>query len=249
MIYLSETFLSIQGEGARIGHPSLFIRFGGCNLRCEGFGCTDNKLVGCDSIYSVNQAYKASWEQITSLDTLQTKVNDAISPLTYQPDIVITGGEPLIYANNTLFVEFMQWLFEQNFHVTIETNATIAPNFIKYPWFKTFHYALAVKLSNSGEKLDDRVKPDVIKTITQEATGHFFKFTINQHLIKTTGYDEIKQIVHYATIKPTIYCMPLASTRQELEALQFQIIAFVQQYGFIYSDRLHIRLWDDQAGV
>ena len=30
-----EIFYSIQGEGHFSGHPSIFIRFGGCNLACS----------------------------------------------------------------------------------------------------------------------------------------------------------------------------------------------------------------------
>jgi organic radical activating enzyme len=37
----SETFLSAQGEGHYIGHPSLWIRFHLCNLQCDGFGQDD----------------------------------------------------------------------------------------------------------------------------------------------------------------------------------------------------------------
>ncbi|MCI6339345.1 MAG: 7-carboxy-7-deazaguanine synthase QueE, partial [Campylobacter sp.] len=35
---LIEHFLSIQGEGAYAGRLAIFVRFGGCNLRCAGFG-------------------------------------------------------------------------------------------------------------------------------------------------------------------------------------------------------------------
>ena len=30
-----EIFHSVQGEGARVGIPHVFVRFGNCNLRCE----------------------------------------------------------------------------------------------------------------------------------------------------------------------------------------------------------------------
>ena len=32
---VKEIFLSIQGEGAYTGYPTLFVRFQGCNLRCK----------------------------------------------------------------------------------------------------------------------------------------------------------------------------------------------------------------------
>ena len=33
--YLSEVFVSYQGEGAHVGRRHLFIRLAGCNLRCS----------------------------------------------------------------------------------------------------------------------------------------------------------------------------------------------------------------------
>ena len=33
--YVSEMFVSYQGEGARVGEKHLFVRFAGCNLRCR----------------------------------------------------------------------------------------------------------------------------------------------------------------------------------------------------------------------
>lgn len=37
-IRLSEIFASVQGEGRFTGMPTIFIRFFGCNLKCDGFG-------------------------------------------------------------------------------------------------------------------------------------------------------------------------------------------------------------------
>lgn len=40
-IRISEIFSSMQGEGRFTGMPTLFVRFFGCNLRCDGFGQND----------------------------------------------------------------------------------------------------------------------------------------------------------------------------------------------------------------
>ena len=36
--YYSEIFRSIQGEGHYTGHPTMWLRYFGCNLECNGFG-------------------------------------------------------------------------------------------------------------------------------------------------------------------------------------------------------------------
>ena len=38
MLQIDEIFgVTIQGEGKRIGNPSIFIRSGRCNMKCSGF--------------------------------------------------------------------------------------------------------------------------------------------------------------------------------------------------------------------
>ena len=70
MIYLVEHFYSIQGEGKYLGTPSLFFRFGGCNMKCEGFGCTETSpkgvdVLGCDTVYAVDKKHFGStWQEI-----------------------------------------------------------------------------------------------------------------------------------------------------------------------------------------
>jgi organic radical activating enzyme len=39
-----EVFYSIQGEGLRVGKPTVFIRLFGCNFTCQGFGMPDGEL-------------------------------------------------------------------------------------------------------------------------------------------------------------------------------------------------------------
>lgn len=98
-----ETFYSIQGEGLKIGVPSVFIRFPGCNLRCPW----------CDTKYSWEEEPRYSIEDVSTLIK------------TYYPsDIVITGGEPLLTQDTILNIIEKH----PSLNYTIETNGTIFPN-------------------------------------------------------------------------------------------------------------------------
>ena len=60
MLSINEIFgLTIQGEGKRVGKPSVFIRFSKCNFTCSGFSVKYTneegiEKLGCDTFYAVD---------------------------------------------------------------------------------------------------------------------------------------------------------------------------------------------------
>ncbi|HUH43220.1 MAG TPA: 7-carboxy-7-deazaguanine synthase QueE [Sulfurimonas sp.] len=252
MVYLVEHFYSIQGEGRYVGTPSLFFRFGGCNMRCEGFGCEETapngeKIIGCDTIYAVNREhFLQNWIPITSANELLNILN--LYDLPFAVDVVFTGGEPLIYANEPIFVEFLEKLDEMGHKITFETNGTLSVDFERYEVYKKCIFALSVKLSNSNEAFTKRVKGEVISTIALNAKEAFFKFSIDADSINAALEDEIFEITSYAS-KSSVYCMPLGGTKEEVEANTEPLVEFCKAKGYNFSDRLHIRIWDQNRGV
>ena len=98
---IKEIFWSLQGEGLRIGFPSVFLRMAGCNLKCPF----------CDT--------KGSWENgrdmaihkiIKDIDKYRKKYP--------QSQVVITGGEPLEQDLSPL----VDVLKKKNYFISIETN-------------------------------------------------------------------------------------------------------------------------------
>jgi organic radical activating enzyme len=93
-----EIFYSIQGEGYHSGIPSIFIRFGGCNLRCPW----------CDTNFDI-------WEDM-SLGEIVNKLSK------FDCDrIIFTGGEPALQDLETL----SNCLKPLGYFLSIETNGTI----------------------------------------------------------------------------------------------------------------------------
>ena len=252
MLYLVEHFYSIQGEGKYTGTPSLFFRFGGCNMKCEGFGCVESApdgtdVLGCDTVYAVNREhFSQNWIPITKAGELLNVLD--LYELPNAVDIVLTGGEPLIYANDETFVKFLESLVENGHQITFETNGSIAVDFDKYPVYKKCIFALSVKLSNSNEPLSKRVRGDVIYSIASNAAEAFFKFSIDAESITLGLEDEISEIIIHAP-KTKVYCMPLGGNKEEVEANSEPLIEFCKAKGYNFSDRLHIRIWDINKGV
>ncbi|WP_281951533.1 7-carboxy-7-deazaguanine synthase QueE [Nitrosophilus kaiyonis] len=247
MLYLVEHFYSIQGEGKFVGTPSIFFRFGGCNLKCPSFGeyFVKGKIVyGCDTIRAVKRdLFQKEWKEIKDYKELIEILNDYLENLDFKPHIVLTGGEPLLYATDKSFYEFVKYLIENGFIVTIETNTTIEIDFEKYSAYKDVIFAMAVKLSNCGDPYEKRVNKKAIDKIVKNTKFSFFKFTLDRGLIETRAIDEIVDIVEpYPEVE--IFCMPLGDKIDILKKHDKAVAEFCLIYGFIYSDRLHVRLWN-----
>ncbi|HHH72659.1 MAG TPA: 7-carboxy-7-deazaguanine synthase QueE [Sulfuricurvum sp.] len=252
MLYLVEHFYSIQGEGRYTGVPSLFFRFGGCNMRCEGFKCTESapngsQVTGCDTVYAVSKEHFGSqWFCIEHADELRAIMDSYTLPPNF--DVVMTGGEPLIYADNGVFVTFVQHLVSNGHRVTFETNGAMRVNFDRFPVYRECVFALSVKLSNSAEPYDKRVRPGAFVPIARHAKEAFFKFTIDKDSIGANMEHEIDDIVAFSP-DLQVYCMPMGGSREEIEANTQSVIDFCKVRGYTYSDRLHIRIWDANKGV
>jgi len=252
VIYLVEHFYSIQGEGKYVGTPSLFFRFGGCNMKCEGFGCLEkapngDEVLGCDTVYAVNKEhFSQNWIAIEHEQELLSILDQYELP--EGVDIVLTGGEPLIYANDAVFVAFLEKLIAKNHRITFETNGSLNVDFEKYSVYKECFFALSVKLSNSKEPLSKRIRGDVIFNIAQNAKDSFFKFSIDADSINLGLEEELSTILMHSP-KTRVYCMPLGGNKEEVEANTEPLIDFCKTQGYNFSDRLHIRIWDINKGV
>ncbi len=252
MIYLVEHFYSIQGEGKYVGTPSLFFRFGGCNMKCEGFGCSEKaddgtQVLGCDTVYAVNKEhFSHTWIPVTKSEELLSILE--LYELPHAVDIVLTGGEPLIYANDLIFIDFLEVLIAKGHRITFETNGSLDVDFVKHSVYKECFFALSVKLSNSNEPLSKRLRGDVIYNIASNAKDAFFKFSIDAESITLGLEEELNEILLHSP-KTKVYCMPVGGSREEVEKNTEPLIEFCKAKGYNFSDRLHIRIWDVNKGV
>lgn len=249
MLEVNEIFgPTIQGEGKFVGNPSIFIRFGKCNFRCEGFQVeyetpSGVKKCSCDSFYAVDPSFKDQWKKMSS----QEIINEVktLEP-NYKVDIVITGGEPLLYWNNIEFQEILNYYISNNYKVTIETNASLNIDFTK-DYQKQIIFSMSVKLSNSLEPLTKRINKSTLEKIINHTKQSYLKFVIGKDFV-TTAKKEIKII---SSIIPSceIYLMPMGDSADEINKHCESVINMAIESGYKYCDRLHIRVWDNKRGV
>jgi len=132
---IAEIFYSVQGEGALVGVPSVFVRTSGCNLRCSW----------CDTPYT---SWHPEGEEMT-LEAIREQVNQY--PAMH---VVVTGGEPMIAPE---IVKLTNMLSGR--HITIETAGTV------YQPVRCDLMSISPKLSNSNQPESQRLKPEILKQL------------------------------------------------------------------------------------
>ncbi|PLY04320.1 MAG: 7-carboxy-7-deazaguanine synthase QueE [Arcobacter sp.] len=249
MLEINEIFgPTIQGEGKLIGTPSIFIRLGKCNMSCAGFGVeykTPNGEIkkSCDTYYAVDPAFKKEWQKLDCEETVN-KVSKLLP--NYKIDIVITGGEPLLYWKNEEFQKLLKYYVEENHTVTIETNASLDIKFTQ-DYQRKLLFSMSVKLSNSFEPEKKRININTLKEISSKTLNSYLKFVVDKNSINIVEKEIIEIRKKVGNIE--IYLMPLGSTVEEIDKNSETVINMAIKNGFKYSDRLHIRIWDNKRGV
>jgi len=240
---LPEVFYSIQGEGRNTGMSAVFIRASLCNLHC--YWCdTDYTWNWEDTDYrhekDTDPAYTKFSRDEQTTDLSVATVADLAGDFAAR-NFIFTGGEPLLQEK--AWIELMDLLCQQlqSPHFEIETNGTLMPGsaFVE----KIHQINVSPKLKNSLVPKLARWKPDVLRRLA--ATGKAdFKFVVTEDI------SEVLSIVEDCRLPgDRVFLMPKARSAEDLNRAQTEVASAAKQYGFRYSDRLHLRLFGSRRGV
>jgi organic radical activating enzyme len=103
--HINEFFFSLQGEGMRAGEPSIFLRFSGCNLKCN----KEEDGFDCDTEFTSSHAW-----------TVEDLIKEFKKLAPVCKWIVLTGGEPSLQIDDELIDAF----HAAGYKLAIETNGT-----------------------------------------------------------------------------------------------------------------------------
>jgi 7-carboxy-7-deazaguanine synthase len=171
--------------------------------------------------------------------------------------VVLTGGEPLIHDAAVVLLDRLGNL---DYHTTVETNGTI---------YRDTHIDLASispKLASStptpdldpagsGEWEDRheerRLNLEVLSALIDDYS-YQLKFVV-------TGRDDVEEAAELTnqiraetthTVRAAdVLLMPEGMTRASLDQHRDEVAELALEYGFRYTPRLHVDLWNDAPGT
>jgi 7-carboxy-7-deazaguanine synthase len=235
---INELFCSLQGEGRLAGVPSVFVRTSGCNLRCWF----------CDS-------YHTSWEPTGDW----YGVEDIVAAVDeYDANhVVLTGGEPLVHDKS---VDLLESLADRGYHTTFETNGTIA---VDAPIDLA---SVSPKLESSTPTPERDPKGDgewakrhEERRLDVDVLAEFVESYETQLKFVVTGPEDTAEIetlvarVRAAADAPlpdeSVLLMPEGQTRDQLDEHRRVVADLALEYGYRYTPRLHVDLWNDAPGT
>lgn len=171
--------------------------------------------------------------------------------------LVITGGEPLL-GWQKVFPEMLEAIEMRDLkNITFETNGTqeLHPDFKAYlqEWVgipsitqREVTFSVSAKLSPSGEKWEDAVKPEIV--VDYQSVGKvYLKFVIET----PKDFEEVEQAVsEYRSegFAGVIYVMPVGGVVSVYDGNKFNIADEAIRRGYYYSPRLHVDLWGNSWG-
>ncbi len=221
---IAELFYSIQGEGALVGVPSVFIRTSGCNLRC----------VWCDTPYT-------SWQpEGTELSLDQILQEAAAHPARH---VVVTGGEPMIAPEILPLTERLRSL---GMHITIETAGTV------FQPVACDLMSISPKLANSTpaglwaaqhDRL--RIQPHVLGELMRR-----YEYQLKFVIARPEDMAEVRGLLQALDAdRERVILMPEGVSSECLRERGVWLAEICKEEGFRFSPRLHVDLWGNQRGV
>ncbi len=226
-VFVTETFVSLQGEGMLVGMPSYFIRTGGCNLRCRW----------CDTPYAsvLPEGGRQGPEELVK-QALASGVRH----------VVVTGGEPLLQRQ---IGRLSRQLRRAGFHVTVETAATVDADFECDLLSASPKTSSSDPLYGRWRQRHQRLRSELgpLQRLLQRFPEHQLKLVIQEADDLTEVLGLLKRVGPVDRCR--VLLMPEGQSAAEVAQRAPLVAALCLEHGFRYTPRLHLPLFGGGRGV
>lgn len=224
---------TIQGEGALIGAPTVFVRAGGCDYRCSW----------CDSLHAVDTAFRHTWAAMPT-DAVWAEV------------LRLSGGKPLtvsLSGGNPAIQDFSQLIAlgkAQGYRFACETQGSVARS-----WFADLDMLILSPKPPSSQESVDWAAFDACLLAAQGAGQIVMKIVI----FDDVDYDWAQQVADKFSNLP-LYLQPGNLVVDPEVAVDPQVLAdkllwlvekTMKDSWFVprVLPQLHVFLWGNKRGV
>lgn len=231
-MYVHEMYCALQGEGALVGLPSVFVRFAGCPFRCRW----------CDTTFA--------WDYADGVDLTPPRIVEQVNR--WSPRfVVLTGGEPM--ADEDLSVrsglaDLTHLLKAAGKHITIETAGVL---FV--PDLACDLMSISPKLANAAPgaraPASHRAPEPDIEILNQLINAYPYQL---KFVIESPGdIREVRAILDRldSVRADRVMLMPQAGTREEFLRKAPAVGTLCKETDFRFGHRLHVVLWDNKRGT
>jgi 7-carboxy-7-deazaguanine synthase len=226
---------TIQGEGALIGQPTVFVRTGGCDYRCSW----------CDTLHAVDSAYRHEWKPMSAEEIMvQIEALSGGAPLM----VTLSGGNPAIQPLHPLITMGK----EKGYRFAMETQGSIAQD-----WFKDLDIlTLSPKPPSSGEKTDWD-KFDACLTAANDKPEIALKIVIMDDADYAYARDTAARYPALALyLQPGNHTPPTEDSEHvDIDGIMDRMRWLIdkvtndQWYGATVLPQLHTLIWGNEKGV
>jgi organic radical activating enzyme len=213
---------------------------------------------GCDTYASIYPEFKKYM-----MDKTVDEVVEHLLSLTpegkWQMDngqdihFILTGGEPLLWQR--FWIELFKHPGMADLkNLTIETNTTQPLNnkffsFLSEQEQFKVTWACSPKLTVSGEKWSDAIKPQIAcQYLNVRNSKMYLKFVVADE----TDIEDVKKAVDQyieGTVNVPVYVMPVGGCKEEYGANKINVAALALEKGWRYSPRLQVDLFGNSWGT
>lgn len=215
---------------------------------------------GCDSYASWDPRFKDLSPMLTS-EAIADRIMEIIPHGEWKDEhLVITGGEPLLGWQRAypdlLNHPKMTGLRE----ITFETNGTqaLTPEFAQYlkdwQWSHKDNYtreltfSVSAKLPCSGEKWEDAICPEIVRSYQIIGANVYLKFVIATE----QDFEDAQCAIgafRAAGFTGHVYLMPVGGVESVYTLNNRRVADLAMKHGLRYSDRLQVPLFKNEWGT
>jgi organic radical activating enzyme len=212
---------------------------------------------GCDTYSSIYPEFKRFAIKETA-EELAAGIVDLLPYKSWRDEhLVITGGEPLLGWQRSYPELLEQPAMSSLKELTFETNGTQAltdefARWIKTHWlehrgYHSLTFSVSPKLSVSGEKWEDAIKPDIVRQLSEY--GHtYLKFVVATESDAAEALEATDQY-RKSGFGGHVYLMPVGGVENVYSLNNRRVAELAMKYGLRYSDRLQVILFKNAWGT